>query len=148
MGRRTVLRESVLEVSGVQIQKCIRSDIALLCRYIIRVFQWARKYGLRVNLALYAVPGSQNGKTKSTFFALFPRSDDSNVGFNNSGRLGSINFLYGVMGIANAQRTLDYIRIITEFISQPEWTAVVPMFTVLNEPEQVQHIGNSTMLSL
>ncbi|KZP03930.1 glycoside hydrolase family 5 protein [Athelia psychrophila] len=51
------------------------------------------------------------------------------------------------MGIANAQRTLDYIRIITEFISQPEWTNVVPMFSVMNEPEQIQHIGNSTMYS-
>ena len=26
--------------------------------------------------------------------------------------------MYGVMGYANAQRTLDYIRTITEFISQ------------------------------
>jgi glucan 1,3-beta-glucosidase len=38
------------------------------------------------------------------------------------------------MGVANAQRTLNYIRIITEFISQPEWQPVVPMFGVINEP--------------
>jgi hypothetical protein len=37
------------------------------------------------------------------------------------------------MGIANAQRLLDYIRIITEFISQPEYSDVVPMFGILNE---------------
>ena len=38
------------------------------------------------------------------------------------------------MGIANAQRTLNYIHIITEFISQPEWQPVVPMFGIINEP--------------
>ncbi|KAF7977033.1 hypothetical protein HWV62_4790 [Athelia sp. TMB] len=97
-------------------------------KYILRILQWARKYGLRVNLDLNAIPGSQNG-------------------LNHSGRFGSINFLNGVMGIANAQRTLDYIRILTEFISQPEWTNVVPMFSVLNEPEQTQHIGNAQMYS-
>jgi glucan 1,3-beta-glucosidase len=32
------------------------------------------------------------------------------------------------MGVANAQRSLDYIRIITEFISQPEYLPVVPFF--------------------
>lgn len=34
--------------------------------------EWARKYGLRVELDLHTVPGSQNG-------------------LNHSGRLGSIN---------------------------------------------------------
>lgn len=37
------------------------------------------------------------------------------------------------MGIANAQRTLDYIRIITEFISQPEYRNVIPVFSIVNE---------------
>lgn len=32
--------------------------------------------------------------------------------------MGSINWMNGPMGIANAERHLDYIRIITEFISQ------------------------------
>ncbi|KAF7981414.1 hypothetical protein HWV62_33395 [Athelia sp. TMB] len=103
-------------------------DIAEIAGYILRVLQWARKYGLRVNLDLNAIPGSQNG-------------------LSHSGKVGSINFLNGVMGIANAQRTLDYIRIITEFISQPEWTNVVPMFSVLNEPEQLDQIGNAAMYS-
>ena len=35
------------------------------------------------------------------------------------------------MGIANAQRTLNYIRILTEFICQPEIAAVVPLFGIL-----------------
>ncbi|KAH7909647.1 glycoside hydrolase family 5 protein [Hygrophoropsis aurantiaca] len=82
--------------------------------YILRVLQWARKYGLRVNLDLHTIPGSQNG-------------------YNHSGKLGSVNFLNGVMGIANAERALNYIRIITEFISEPEWTAVVPVFSIVNE---------------
>ena len=56
------------------------------------------------------------------------------VGYNHSGKRGQINFLRGVMGMANAQRALNYIRIITEFISQPEYTNIVPMFSIMNEP--------------
>ncbi len=33
----------------------------------------------------------------------------------------------GVMGLANAERTLTYLRIITEFISQPQYRDVVGM---------------------
>ncbi|KAJ2922822.1 hypothetical protein H1R20_g14279, partial [Candolleomyces eurysporus] len=84
-------------------------------KYIIRLIGWCRKYGLRVNLDLHTIPGSQNG-------------------YNHSGRYGQVNFLHGTMGLANAQRALNYIRIITEFISQPEWRNVVPMFGILNEP--------------
>ncbi|KAJ6528287.1 glycoside hydrolase family 5 protein [Mycena vulgaris] len=83
-------------------------------KYIVRLLGWARKYGLRVNLDLHTVPGSQNG-------------------YNHSGKLGQVNFLNGVMGVANAQRALDYIRIIAEFISQPEYRDVVPMFGIVNE---------------
>ncbi|KAJ7491298.1 exo-beta-1,3-glucanase [Mycena latifolia] len=87
--------------------------------YFLKAIQWARKYGLRINLDLHALPGSQNG-------------------WNHSGRLGSYNVLFGPMGIANAQRALDYVRIIAEFISQPEYRDVIPMFGVTNEPQ-----GNS-----
>jgi glucan 1,3-beta-glucosidase len=45
------------------------------------------------------------------------------------------------MGYANAQRTLDYIRVITEFISQPQYKDVVVMFGVLNEPRGSPLIG-------
>lgn len=38
------------------------------------------------------------------------------------------------MGLANAQRSLSYIRIIAEFISQPEYAPVVPLFSITNEP--------------
>ncbi|CAE6480391.1 unnamed protein product [Rhizoctonia solani] len=37
------------------------------------------------------------------------------------------------MGIANAQRTLNHIRIITQFISQPQYKNVIPVFGVINE---------------
>lgn len=38
------------------------------------------------------------------------------------------------MGLANAERAISYIRIIAEFISQPEWQPVVPIFSIINEP--------------
>ncbi|KAH7107071.1 glycoside hydrolase [Auriculariales sp. MPI-PUGE-AT-0066] len=85
-------------------------------QYFLKAIVWARKYGLRINLDLHTLPGSQNG-------------------WNHSGRLGQpFNWMQGVMGIANAQRSMDYIRIYAEFISKPEITNVVPMFGVLNEP--------------
>ncbi|KAM0787105.1 hypothetical protein ACM66B_006360 [Microbotryomycetes sp. NB124-2] len=83
--------------------------------YFLKALTWARKYGLRVNLDLHAVPGSQNG-------------------YNHSGKQGSINLLNGVMGIANTQRTMNYIRTLTEFISQDQYKNLVPMFSILNEP--------------
>ncbi|KAF7360227.1 Glycoside hydrolase [Mycena venus] len=84
--------------------------------YFLKAIQWARKYGLRINLDLHALPGSQNG-------------------WNHSGRLGTYNVLFGPMGIANAQRSLDYVRILAEFISQPEYKDVIPMFGITNEPQ-------------
>ena len=55
------------------------------------------------------------------------------VGYNHSGKGGQVNFLMGVMGMANAERAMNYIRIITEFITQSEYTDVVPMFSIMNE---------------
>lgn len=97
----------------------------LAWRYILKGIAWARKYGLRVNLDLHTMPGSQNG-------------------WNHSGRLGSTGFLNGTNGIFNAQRGLNYIRTLTEFFNQPEYRNVVPMFSIINEP-QVATIGNETM---
>ncbi|KDQ20955.1 glycoside hydrolase family 5 protein [Botryobasidium botryosum FD-172 SS1] len=82
--------------------------------YFLKAITWARKYGIRINLDLHALPGSQNG-------------------YNHGGKLGIVNFMNGPMGFANAQRSLDYIRIITEFISQPQYKNVVPMFGIANE---------------
>lgn len=50
--------------------------------------------------------------------------------------------LNGPMGYANAQRSLDYIRILAEFISQPEYKDVVAMFGITNEP-QASVLGTS-----
>ncbi len=54
-------------------------------------------------------------------------------GYNHSGKWGQVNFLYGNMGIANAQRALSYIRTFTEVINRPEWRDVVPIFGIMNE---------------
>jgi len=96
-------------------------------KYFLKAIEWARKYGLRINVDYHAAPGSQNG-------------------WNHSGRLGSINVMNGVMGIANAQRTLNHIRIIAEFISQPQYKDIVPMFSILNEP-QGSVVGHTQLAS-
>nr|ADX07338.1 putative ectomycorrhiza-upregulated exo-beta-1,3-glucanase GH5 [Flammulina velutipes] len=96
-------------------------------KYILQAFEWARKYGLRVNLDLHTIPGSQNG-------------------YNHSGKLGQVNFLYGTMGLANAQRAINYIRIITEFISQPEYANLVGIFGFINEALLTQ-IGRPVLTS-
>lgn len=83
--------------------------------YFLRLLGWARKYGLRVCLDLHTVPGSQNTH-------------------NHVGPNGTINFLTGNMGLANAQRTLYYIRVLTEFISQPQYRDLIPLFNVVDEP--------------
>uniref|UniRef100_A0A0W0FBP2 glucan 1,3-beta-glucosidase n=1 Tax=Moniliophthora roreri TaxID=221103 RepID=A0A0W0FBP2_MONRR len=95
-------------------------------KYVLKAIGWARKYGLRINLDLHAVPGSQNG-------------------WNHSGRSGDVNFLAGPMGYVNAQRTLDYIRILTELVHQPQYRDVVTMFGIMNEPRE-PIIGKETLI--
>ncbi|KAJ7506726.1 glycoside hydrolase family 5 protein [Mycena galericulata] len=82
--------------------------------YFLKAIQWARKYGIRIFMDLHALPGSQNG-------------------WNHSGKAGTINFMNGVMGIANAQRTLTYLRILTEFASQDQYRDVVCVIGIVNE---------------
>jgi glucan 1,3-beta-glucosidase len=53
----------------------------------------------------------------------------------------------GIMGFANAQRSLDYIRIITEFISQAEYQNLIPIFGIVNEA-LVTTIGQNALTSL
>jgi glucan 1,3-beta-glucosidase len=96
--------------------------------YFLKAIQWARKYGLRINLDFHALPGSQNG-------------------WNHSGRFGTINVLNGPMGFANAQRSLDYIRILAEFISQPQYRDVVTLFGIVNEPAGTV-MGHDVLASL
>jgi glucan 1,3-beta-glucosidase len=61
--------------------------------------------------------------------------------------MGSIGFLNGAMGMANAQRTINYIRVLTEFINQPEYRNVVPMWGIINEA-QANVIGDEVIRSL
>jgi glucan 1,3-beta-glucosidase len=42
--------------------------------------------------------------------------------------------MYGAMGLANMQRSIDIMDALLAFILQPEWKDVVPMFGILNEP--------------
>ncbi|KAL7420697.1 hypothetical protein Q5752_004648 [Cryptotrichosporon argae] len=84
--------------------------------YFLKAIDWCRKYGLRIYLDFHALPGSQNG-------------------WNHSGKEGSVNWMYGVMGIANAQRHLEYIRSLVEYISQDGVREVVTMLGLVNEVE-------------
>ncbi|KAI9609192.1 hypothetical protein KEM48_002898 [Puccinia striiformis f. sp. tritici PST-130] len=86
----------------------------------------ARKYGLRVNLDLHAVPGSQNG-------------------FNHGGNWGP-SIPDWLNGCRQRSTNLNYIRTLTQFITQPQYVNVVPMFSVLNEA-LVQKIGVPQMRS-
>ncbi|KAJ7217570.1 hypothetical protein B0H12DRAFT_1224467 [Mycena haematopus] len=51
----------------------------------------------------------------------------------NHGKGGPSNFFNRITGTANAQRMLDYIRVIAEFILQPEYQNFIPMFAMVNE---------------
>jgi glucan 1,3-beta-glucosidase len=84
-------------------------------QYILKALKWARKYGIRVNFDLHTMPGSQNG-------------------WNHSGHIGQINWMGGAMGLANAQRALEIIRTLTQFIVQPEYAPLIPLWGFVNEP--------------
>ena len=136
-------------------------------QYILKALLWARKYGLRVNIDLHTIPGSQNGEplfrieshrnretpppeTKRPHCYAFLVTDfpsPSLLGYNHSGKSGDPNVLNGVMGIANAQRALNYIRIFAEFFSQPEYTNLIGIFGIMNEPLQ-STIGKDSLTSL
>ncbi|CAE6427831.1 unnamed protein product, partial [Rhizoctonia solani] len=94
-------------------------------KYFLKAIQWCRKYGLRMQVDLHTIPGSQNA-------------------FDHSGKRGDINFLRGSMGVVNAQRALNVMRSITEFISRDEYKDIVQMFGVMNEPMS-QRIGMDSL---
>ena len=51
------------------------------------------------------------------------------------------------MGFANAQRAINYIRIFGEFFSQPEYSNLIGIFGIMNEPLQ-SVIGKDSLTSL
>ncbi len=87
-------------------------------RYLLRGIEWCRKHGLRVNLDLHAIPGSQNG-------------------WNHSGRWGTVGWLNGADGALNAQRTLDLHNQLSTFFAQDRYKNVVTMYGLVNEPKMM-----------
>ncbi|KAI4286656.1 MAG: hypothetical protein L6R35_004093 [Caloplaca aegaea] len=87
-------------------------------RYLLRAIEYCRKYGLRVNLDLHGLPGSQNG-------------------WNHSGRLGAIGWLNGTDGALNAQRSLDIHLQMSTFFAQPRYKNVITIYGLANEPKMI-----------
>ena len=88
-------------------------------RYLLRGIEWARKYGLRINLDLHGLPGSQNG-------------------WNHSGRWGPIGWLNGTDGDLNAQRSLDIHDQLSTFFAQPRYSNIITFYGLANEPAMVK----------
>jgi glucan 1,3-beta-glucosidase len=86
---------------------------------LLRGIEYARKYGLRVNLDLHSLPGSQNG-------------------WNHSGRQGSIGWILGSDGDLNAQRSLDIHNQLSQFFAQDRYKNVVTFYGLVNEPKMLQ----------
>lgn len=84
-------------------------------RYLLRGIEWARKYGLRVNLDIHGLPGSQNG-------------------WDHSGRYGQINWLKGDDGKTNADRSLDIHDRLSKFFAQDRYKNVISHYGLGNEP--------------
>ncbi len=87
-------------------------------RYLLRSIEWARKYGLRVNLDLHTVPGGQNG-------------------WNHSGRQGVIQWLLGTTGEYNGNLTLAIHKQLSIFFSQPRYKNVIQLYGLVNEPNMM-----------
>ena len=87
-------------------------------RYLLRGIEWARKYGLRINLDLHGAPGSQNG-------------------WNHSGRQGPINWLNGTDGQTNGDRTIAIHKQLSTFFTQPRYKNIITMYGLVNEPRMV-----------
>lgn len=87
-------------------------------RYLLRGIEWARKHGLRINLDLHGLPGSQNG-------------------WNHSGRQGLIRWLNGTDGDLNKQRSLDVHNSLSQFFAQDRYKNLVAFYGLANEPKMI-----------
>ncbi|KAK3673880.1 hypothetical protein LTR78_006082 [Recurvomyces mirabilis] len=96
-------------------------------RYLLRGIEWARKYGLRINLDLHGAPGSQNG-------------------WNHSGRQGAIGWLNGTDGTTNGDRTIAIHDQLSQFFTQPRYKNIIAMYGLVNEPRMVE-LDTSTVLT-
>lgn len=88
-------------------------------RYLLRGIEYARKYGLRVNLDMHALPGSQNG-------------------WNHSGKQGQIGWLNGTDGALNAKRSLELHTQLSTFFAQPRYKNVITIYGLVNEPKMTE----------
>lgn len=95
-------------------------------RYLLRGIEWARQYGLRINLDLHGAPGSQNG-------------------WNHSGRQGLIGWLNGTDGQLNGDRTISIHKQISTFFTQPRYKNIVTMYGLVNEPRMVELDTNTVL---
>ncbi|RFU32771.1 hypothetical protein B7463_g3530, partial [Scytalidium lignicola] len=95
-------------------------------RYLLRGIEWARKHGLRVNLDVHGLPGSQNG-------------------WNHSGRQGAIGWLNGTDGSLNAQRSLDVHNQLSQFFAQPRYQNIISFYGLANEPKMIVLDTNSVI---
>ena len=84
-------------------------------RYLLRGIEYCRWNGLRVNLDLHGVPGSQNG-------------------WNHSGRQGLIGWLNGTDGDLNGQRSINIHNQLSTFFAQPRYKNIIQLYGLVNEP--------------
>ncbi|KAH7312402.1 glycoside hydrolase superfamily [Stachybotrys elegans] len=84
-------------------------------RYLLRGIEWARKYGIRVNLDIHGLPGSQNG-------------------WDHSGRYGSIEWLNGTNGQLNADRSIEIHDRLSTFFAQDRYKNIISHYGLANEP--------------
>ena len=95
-------------------------------RYLLRGIEYARQCGLRVNLDLHALPGSQNG-------------------WNHSGRQGPIGWLNGTDGALNGQRSIDIHGQLATFFAQPRYKSVIAIYGLANEPKMIKLDTNAVL---
>ncbi|KAK9314579.1 glycoside hydrolase superfamily [Lipomyces starkeyi] len=87
-------------------------------RYLLRAIEWARKYGLRVNVDLHSVPGNANG-------------------WNHSGHQGQVLWLNGTMGEYYGNLTLGYHERLAAFFAQERYKNLVTLYGLVNEPNMM-----------
>ena len=97
-------------------------------RYLLRAIEYCRQYGLRVNLDLHGVPGSQNG-------------------WAHSGHQGTINWLNGPSGDDNGDKTLDIHNSLSQFFAQDRYKNVVTLYGLVNEPKMINMDDPSKVLA-
>jgi aryl-phospho-beta-D-glucosidase BglC (GH1 family) len=81
-------------------------------RYLLRGIEWARKYGIRVNIDLHSLPDG---------------------GWNHSGQQETLNWLNGESRDFNEERSLEVHAALSEFFSQERYVNLVTIYGLANE---------------